>query len=84
MLVLGVQHSDSAFLSVLLHLKLLQYNGYNPVLCFSLLISCIPSSLHLSVPLLPPLTIPLLLAAGSFSLSVSLSVLLYTLTCFIF
>ena len=45
MLVSGIQCSDSVFLYVILHLKLLQSNGYIPVLIYF-----IQSILYLLIP----------------------------------
>ena len=53
----GVQYSDSQFLKVILHLKLLQNFGYIPyVVQYTLVVYFIPNSLFLLIPF--PLTAP--------------------------
>ena len=87
-----VFHSDSIFLKIIIHLKLLQNNGYNPcgIVAISnnislLLTYFIHSSLYLLIPY-PCLACPgfsLPIGIHSFVLCESVSVLVYAFICFV-
>ena len=90
-LIAGVQHNDSKFLWIILHLQLLQYIGCIPCVVQCILVAYLPQAqqllplnpLRLSLALLP---FPLHTGNHSFVLCIceSVSFVLYSLVCFIF
>ena len=81
MLVSGIQCSDSVFLYVILHLKLLQSNGYIPVLIYfirSILYLLIPKPFFCPSCLSPLVTVTL------FSVSVSLFLFIHWFVLFFY
>ena len=94
MLVSGVLHSDSIFLNIIIHLKLLQNNGYNPcgIVAISnnislLLTYFIHSSLYLLIPYpclaCPSFSLPVGIHSFVLCICESVSVLVYAFICFI-
>ena len=78
--VSGVQHSDSQFLKIVLHLQLLQNNGYIPyAVQYILLAYFIHSTLYLLILYLYLAPSPLSLLTGNHQFSISLSLFLFLL-----